>query len=164
MEKNPLLCFNIRCSLYALTPLKGGGPHFNQAEAGKHMGKNRFFNKKFLDQQREKLLVLKQEILNTMRERSDEDIHIPSDQIVEDGDQAQTYINQNVSLGLRSRELAKLKEIEYALYKIENGTYGICEETDGPIEKKRLEKMPWTRLCIDAAEEKERESTHFQTG
>ena len=71
---------------------------------------------------------------------------------------AQVYINQNVDLGLRDRELAKLKEVEYALQKIELGTYGICEETDGPIEKKRLEKMPWTRLCIDAAEEKERES------
>ena len=99
-----------------------------------------------------------------MMERSNEDIHIPPDQIIEDGDQAQTYINQNVSLGLRGRELARLKEIEYALHKLAMGTYGICEETDRPVEKKRLEKMPWARLCIEAAEEQERKKNiYFRT-
>ena len=124
------------------------------------MGTKKVFTQEFIEKQKESLLLLKQEILNAMNERSDEDIHVPSDQTVEDGDQAQTYINQNVVLGLRSRELTRLKEIEYALHKIKAGTYGICEETDQPIEKTRLEKMPWTRLCIEAAEEQERESFH----
>ena len=50
-----------------------------------------------------------------MSERSNEDINVSSDQTIEDGDQAQTYISQNVSLGLRSRELQRLKEVEHAL-------------------------------------------------
>ncbi len=123
-----------------------------------------YFNKKFLDKQKQTLLQLKEEILNAMRERSNEDIVVPTDQVVEDGDQAQTYINQNVSFGLRERDLRRLKEVEHALYKLENGNYGICEELDEPIEIKRLEKMPWTRLCIDAAEELERSAGKFRVG
>lgn len=122
------------------------------------------FTKKFIDSQKEKLLTLKQEIINTMTNRSKDDIEVPTDQIVEDGDQAQTYINQNVSFGLRERELRRLKEVENALRKIELGTYGICEETEEPIEQKRLEKMPWTRLSIEAAEELERNSGSFKVG
>jgi DnaK suppressor protein len=115
------------------------------------------FNKKFIDVQRSYLLQLKTELLNSIRTKSNEDIHVPNDQIIEDGDQAQTYINQNVTFGLRERELTKLKEIESALQRIESGSYGICEETDEPIETKRLQKMPWTRYSIQAAEERERE-------
>lgn len=122
------------------------------------------FKEKFIQSQKEKLLLLKEEIINSMREKGDDDIQVPTDQIVEDGDQAQTYINQNVSIGLRERDLHRIKEIEYALQKIEMGSYGICEETDEPIEIKRLEKMPWTRLSIEAAEERERDSGVFRAG
>ena len=82
-------------------------------------------------------------------------------EVIEDGDQAQTYLNQNLSFGLRERELKRLHEIEDALARIEHGIYGICEETDEVIEKKRLEKMPWTKLSIEAAEELEREQQRF---
>jgi DnaK suppressor protein len=112
----------------------------------------------FLKNQKEKLLALKQDILNSMRNKPNDDILVSPDQTVEDGDQAQTYLNQNVSFGLREREIHRLREIEAALDRIERGTYGVCEETDEPIGKKRLEKMPWTRLSIEAAEALERES------
>ena len=81
--------------------------------------------------------------------------------MIEDGDQAQTYLNQNLSFGLRERELNKLREVEAALARIEDGSYGICEELEEPISKKRLQKIPWTRLCIEAAEQLEREKTQY---
>ncbi len=115
------------------------------------------FDKKFLDNQKKKLLHLKTDILNSIQNKTQDDIAVPSDELIEDGDQAQTYISQNVTFGLRERELLRLREIEYALSKIDSGTYGICEEYEEPIEKSRLEKMPWARLCIQAAEEQERE-------
>ena len=126
------------------------------------MNKPRYLTKKFIDQQKQQLLIAKENIINSIKDRSNEDIHISSDQVVEDGDQAQTYINQNVSLGLRGREQERLKEIEFALKKIEEGTYGICEEYETTIDKKRLEKMPWTRLCIEAAEDLERQNIHYK--
>ncbi len=120
------------------------------------------FSKKFLDSQKEKLLKYKQEILNTMNTRVEDDLAVSADQVIEDGDQAQNLLNQTVTLGLRERELRRLREIDAALDRIESGTYGLCEENDEPIEIKRLEKMPWTRLSIQAAEERERELSHFK--
>ena len=117
---------------------------------------------RFILNQKEQLLRLRNELLNAIKYKSTEDLHIPSDEIVEDGDQAQTYINQNVSFGLRERELSRLREIESALMRIENGSYGFCEETDEPIEKRRLQKVPWARLSIAAAEEKEREENNLR--
>ena len=49
-----------------------------------------------------------------------------------------------------------MREIDVALRKIEEGTYGYCEVNEEPIEQKRLEKMPWARLSLEAAEELER--------
>ena len=46
-------------------------------------------------------------------------------------------------------------EIEFALARIEQGTYGICEETEEPIEVERLLAIPWTRLSIEGAEIRE---------
>lgn len=122
------------------------------------------YPKDFLAQQKQKLLLLKQELVNAMRSKGNEDLHVSPDQTVEDGDQAQTYLDQNVSFGLREREILRLREIEAALGRIENGSYGICEETDEPIGRKRLEKMPWTRLSIQAAEQIERENAHIKLG
>jgi len=120
------------------------------------------FNAKFYEGQKSLLLNLKNELLNSIKNKSQEDLHVDVDEVIEDGDQAQTYLNQNIQFGLRERELSKLREIESALTRIEDGTYGICEETDEPISKKRLQKMPWTRLSIQAAEEVERERQNFQ--
>jgi DnaK suppressor protein len=113
----------------------------------------------FVKDQRKRLLLLKGKLINQIRNTSKEELHVPSDEIIEDGDQASTYLYQNVIFGLKERELRKLREIEYALLKIENGSYGVCEEYDIPIEKKRLEKMPWAYLCVEAAEEIERENS-----
>lgn len=115
------------------------------------------FDKKFLEQQKNLLLKLRSDILNSMREKNNEDIVVSPDQVVEEGDQAQAYLDQNVTFGLREREVRRLREVEAALQRIEDGTYGFCEETDEPINKKRLEKMPWTRLSIEAAEQMEKD-------
>jgi DnaK suppressor protein len=48
-----------------------------------------------------------------------------------------------------------LIEIESALARIQNGTFGICEETDENIEPERLKAIPWTRLSIEGAELRE---------
>ena len=120
------------------------------------------FSKTFLESQKKRLLTIKQEILNTMNTRVEDDLAVSADQVIEDGDQAQNLLNQSVTLGLRERELTRLREIDAALERIQSGTYGLCEETDEPIEKKRLEKMPWARLSIQAAEEREREYSQFK--
>lgn len=120
------------------------------------------FDKKFIESQKAKLLELKTQYLNQINDHEKNEFHVEKDQTTEDGDQAQTYQDQNVTFGLREREFHRLREIDIALAKIKDGSYGICEETDEPIGRKRLEKMPWAALSVEAAEELEKEQGRFR--
>ena len=55
------------------------------------------------------------------------------------------------TLGLMDSERRLLVEIEDALARIEEGTYGVCEGNDEPIPKARLEAIPWARFCVKCA-------------
>jgi len=58
---------------------------------------------------------------------------------------------QEFTLGLLESERALLNEIDEALARIEDGTYGICLGTGKPIGKPRLKARPWAKYCIDYA-------------
>jgi RNA polymerase-binding protein DksA len=49
-----------------------------------------------------------------------------------------------------------LAEIDAALKRIEEGTYGVCSNCAKPIPEERLEALPWATLCIDCQRERER--------
>jgi RNA polymerase-binding transcription factor DksA len=59
---------------------------------------------------------------------------------------------QEFALGLMDSERKIVMEIQAALKRIENNSYGICEGTFEPIPKPRLEGIPWTRYCVQYAE------------
>lgn len=63
---------------------------------------------------------------------------------------------QEFTLGLVEKDRGLLREINTALAKIQNGTFGICEGTGKPISKPRLEAQPWARFSIEWARQKER--------
>lgn len=107
------------------------------------------------------LLNAKVKIMNGGILRSNEDLTVSSDDLSDEADLATSVINQQVTFNMRQRELGKLKAIEDALYRIEQGTYGHCEECDEAIGEKRMENQPWTTLCITHAEEQERENQKF---
>lgn len=58
---------------------------------------------------------------------------------------------QEFSLGLMDSERKLVREIFDAIKRIDRGTYGICEGTDQPIPKARLEASPWARYCVEYA-------------
>jgi DnaK suppressor protein len=58
---------------------------------------------------------------------------------------------QEFTLGLMDSERKLLKEIDDALQRVEQGTYGICEGTGRQIHKARLEAQPWARYCVEYA-------------
>ncbi|HEG42869.1 MAG TPA: hypothetical protein ENH94_02360 [Phycisphaerales bacterium] len=58
---------------------------------------------------------------------------------------------QEFSLGLMENERKMVNEITAALWRIEEGVYGICEGTNKPISKPRLTANPWARYCIEYA-------------
>lgn len=114
-----------------------------------------------LEKYRELLLKSKMQILNGGILRSNDDLTVSSDDLSDEADLASSVISQQVTFNMRHRELEKLKAIDEALYNIEQGTYGHCEECDEEITSKRLDNQPWTTLCITHAEEKERENNKF---
>jgi RNA polymerase-binding protein DksA len=66
-----------------------------------------------------------------------------------------TY-DQDFMLGLAEAERRRLREIDGALMRIEDRTYGVCQMTGKPIPKARLNAKPWARYTIEAAREIER--------
>ncbi len=63
---------------------------------------------------------------------------------------------QEFTLGLVESERKLLREIDEALMRIKNGTYGVCIESGQPISKARLEVRPWAKYTIEVARERER--------
>jgi DnaK suppressor protein len=61
----------------------------------------------------------------------------------------------------QERLRGQLLEVESALARIEMGRYGVCEETDEPIEIERLLAIPWTRYSIEGAEIRDTLSRRF---
>ena len=82
---------------------------------------------------------------------------------VDVADSAVDEFDHDLALGRLSAEQDALYEVEEALRRIGNDTYGVCEETGRPIEASRLKAVPWTRFSHDAEAILEREGIIHRT-
>ena len=100
------------------------------------------------------LLGAKEDILNRV---ADTRLHLnmPSEKGGDEGDQTVRALAESEMLGMHNRLRSRLIEVEYALARIETGSFGYCEETEELIEEDRLRAIPWTRLSIEGAEIRE---------
>lgn len=73
-----------------------------------------------------------------------------------------TY-DRDWALGMLSSEQNALYQIEQALDRIYNGTYGVCELTGKDIDPRRLEAIPWTRFSVEAESELEAQGSRKRT-
>mgnify|MGYP001426389978 FL=1 len=106
---------------------------------------------------KKKLIEWKTEIVRSNNEalyNSSLDDNSASADIV---DQASSYTEKNVEMKAINRQIKLISKIDQAIKKIENGTYGFCEETGEPIGIKRLIARPVAILCIAAQEKHEKE-------
>lgn len=86
------------------------------------------------------------------------ELAMPSEShLADEMDQASSDQDLGFQLLLAGKDLTLAQEIEAAIKRLENGTYGICEGTDEPIGFRRLEARPWTRYSIGYQELIERE-------
>ena len=103
---------------------------------------------------REDLLKKKAEILESLANNNSKDLNEKSG--VEDAaDVVTSEMSRETIYKLSQAERETLFHIDIALKKIENGTYGVCEECGAPIGEKRLEAIPWVRLCIECSQNEE---------
>jgi DnaK suppressor protein len=104
--------------------------------------------KKIFETQKKAILV------NTRVVR--EDFSVSSDDRFDELDQASTDIEQSMRMRLCNRETLYVKKVDEALKRIEEGTFGECQECGDDIELRRLEARPTATLCVACKEEQER--------
>jgi DnaK suppressor protein len=96
------------------------------------------------------------EIIKKARQTLTEDMQLDASDLPDEMDLASSEYLQSFTFRLRGREKSFLDKIQKALVKIEDGTFGRCEECDEEIQVKRLEARPETTLCIRCKEDQER--------
>jgi len=102
-----------------------------------------------LQQLREELLQKKSELAEDARQETPGySMHM--------ADAATDSYDRDWALSMLSSEQDAVYQIEQAMDRIRNGTYGVCEVTGKPIEAARLEAIPWTRFSAEATRELER--------
>jgi DnaK suppressor protein len=97
--------------------------------------------KKILLKEREQIVGEVKQIVESSKEMG-------QDGIQDIGDEAANIYNKQVLLSLNENERLRLQEVDESLDRMENGTYGICEECGGPISLKRLEVRPVAKYCV----------------
>ena len=104
---------------------------------------------------RQKLLRWKDEILREARETL---LHLQNENENHPdlADRASSETDRAIELRARDRQRKLIAKIDAALQRLEDGTYGYCEETGEPISLRRLEARPIATLSIDAQERHER--------
>ena len=104
---------------------------------------------------RRKLLRWKDDILRESRETL-QHLQNENENHPDIADRASSETDRAIELRARDRQRKLIAKIDAALLRIEDGTYGFCEETGEPISLKRLEARPIATLSIEAQERHER--------
>jgi DnaK suppressor protein len=114
-----------------------------------------FMNERQKEYFRRKLLVWKQEIL---REAQDTiaNLQAENENHPDLADRASSETDRAIELRARDRQRKLISKIDAALSRIEDGSYGYCEETGEPISLKRLDARPIATLSLEAQERHER--------
>jgi DnaK suppressor protein len=104
---------------------------------------------------RRKLLNWREEILQSTKETL-QHLQDDSSQHADIADRATSETERALELRARDRQRKLIAKIDAALERIEDGTYGYCEETGEPISLKRLDARPIATLSVEAQERHER--------
>jgi len=123
--------------------------NYTPTESEKYMNKQQleYFRQK-LTTWREELLAESQETINNLKEENWREPDL--------SDRASLETEAGVELRTRNRYLKLIGKIDAAIRRIDDGTYGFCEETGEPIGIKRLEARPIATMSIEAQERHEK--------
>src|SRR3954471_2656905 len=97
---------------------------------------------KTLAKYRKLLLEEKQRILNNSKNALKNELALSPDDLPDETDLAANEVNQNLIFRLRDRERQLLAKIDEAMQRMDEGTFGLCEICEEPIETKRLDVRP----------------------
>ncbi len=114
--------------------------------------------KKFLEKVHDNLVETKSKLLHEMDTEMKAEREGNKDEGLDTYDLASEERDREINFILSDRERSKIKEIDEALARLADNTYGICESCGLEIGEERLEALPFTRLCRDCQQDQEREA------
>ena len=114
--------------------------------------------KKFLAKMREQLGEMKTKLLSEIDSEMRAEREGNKDEGMDTYDLASEERDREINFILSDRERVKIKQIDDALDRLDEGTYGMCESCGLEIAEERLQAMPFTRLCRDCQQEQEKEA------
>ena len=120
-----------------------------------------FMNERQREYFRGKLLAWKEEILKEAKETL-VTLQSESENHPDIADRASSETDRAIELRARDRQRKLISKIESAVARIDDGTYGFCEDTGEPISLKRLEARPIATLSLEAQERHERNERVFR--
>lgn len=109
---------------------------------------------------RSELVGMRDDILKTVRKQQVEEGVDNGDSV----DQASQSIEKELLFELSDNERGTLDMIEAAIRKVDNGTYGLCEATQRPIGRQRLEAIPYCRYSIEYQNQIENKESEAEPG
>jgi DnaK suppressor protein len=117
--------------------------------------KEPFMNERQREYFRAKLLAWREDILKEAKETL-QHLQEESENHPDLADRASSETDRAIELRARDRQRKLVAKIDEALTRIDDGTYGFCEETGEPISLRRLEARPIATLSVEAQERHER--------
>lgn len=136
---------------------KASAAKASRAAAKKTVKKKKTKKLSFTEIVGNKLLEEREKILNDVLAKIRAESSVHKRETGDIYDIASDERERELSLTLGDRDRKKLSEIDLALERIKNGSYGECEECGEPIAEKRLEVLPFTRVCVDCQSSYERD-------
>ena len=122
---------------------------------------NNELDKEFVEKQRERLQGLRDELarmVEGLEEDQQDRAESEGDMTENDsGDMSQSLFTREMDATVEQTMEKRLESVDRALQKIEEGTYGICDDTGEPIPRGRLEAMPEAIYTVEAQQRRERE-------
>lgn len=122
---------------------------------------NNELDKEFVEKQSERLEELRAELVRMVEglEEDQQDRAESEGDMTENdsGDMSQSLFTREMDATVEQTMEKRLESVDRALQKIEEGTYGICDDTGEPIPRGRLEAMPEAIYTVEAQQRRERE-------
>ena len=115
--------------------------------------------KKEMEPYRHMLLELKQKLVRDVLLNQEASNESNDGDVLDLADQASDSYDKDLANSLSETERARLSAVEKALKRVEEGTYGLCEDCAKPIPLPRLKVLPFAKLCVNCQQSEERGGT-----
>ena len=113
-------------------------------------------DEKQLAEIREQLLQMREDLLNEAERAYAASQSLGKDGVPDIGDMSSNSYNQEVLMNLSETQRARVRDIDAALDRMDNGVYGLCARCEEEISPRRMEVRPFSRYCVECKTEVEK--------